>query len=120
MPTPTVYDPGRLAAPQYLPLAAAILYPSPAAPALGTQVTSIKLVNVTAAPVLATVYVVVGAGAPAAVNSLCYQFSVPADGLPYEILDSQEQFMLNASDTIQGVAGAANSIVIHLSGWEYS
>lgn len=121
MATPTVYEPQRLALPQQLGIAAAILYTSPVAPALGTQVTSIKLVNTTAASVFASIYIVEAAGAVADNRALCRNFSVPADGLPYELLlGAEAQSYINAGDTIRGIAGAANSITCHLSGVELS
>ena len=119
MATPTIYTPKRLALPQQLPSSTGTLYTSPAAPGVGTQVTSTKLVNTTAAPVLVTIYVVESGGTAADNRALCKNFSVPADGLPYELLEGAEaQFYLNAGDTLQGLAGAASSITIHLSGVE--
>lgn len=118
MSTPTSYTPKRLVNPGQLPAATGTIYTSPAAPGLGTQVTSIKLVNTTAAPVAATIYIVESGGAAADDRALCKAFSVPADGLPYELLDDKGQDFLNAGDTIQGVAGAAASITYHLSGVE--
>ena len=118
MATPTVYTPKRLALPQQLPASTGTLYTSPAGKA-GTQVTSIKLVNTTSAPVQATIYLVEGGGSAADNRALCKGFSVPADGLPYELLEGAEaQFYLNESDTIRGVAGAASSVTVHLSGVE--
>lgn len=118
MATPTVYTPKRLALPQQLPVAEAALYTSPAGQD-GTQVTSIKLVNTTSAPVAATVYIVENGGAAADDRALCKDFNVPADGLPYELLEGAEaQFYINAQDMIRGVAGAATSITVHLSGVE--
>jgi hypothetical protein len=118
MATPTVYTPKRLADPQQLPTTTGTLYTSPAGKA-GTQVTSLKLVNTASAPVTATVYVVESGGSAADNRALCKDFSVPADGLPYELLEGAEaQFYLNAGDTIRGVAGSASSITVHLSGVE--
>ena len=118
MATPTIYTPKRLALPQQLPASTATLYTSPAGKA-GTQLASIKLVNTTTAPVQATIYVVESGGSAADNRALCKNFSVPADGLPYELLEGAEaQFYLNAGDTLQGLAGAASSITIHLSGVE--
>src|SRR3990172_6044263 len=118
MATPTIYTPKRLALPQQLPATTATLYTSPVGKA-GTQVTSAKLVNTTSAPVTAAVYVVEAGGSAADNRALCKSFSVPADGLPYELLEGAEaQFYLNAGDALQGAAGAASSITVHLSGVE--
>lgn len=118
MSTPTVYTPKRLALPQQLPAATGTLYTSPAAPGLGTQLTSAVVVNTTAASVVVTIYVVESGGTAADNRALCKAFSVPADGLPYELVPAGSQIFLNASDTLQGIAGAATSVTLHLSGVE--
>ena len=118
MATPTSYTPKRLVDPAQLTGASTILYTSPAGPALGTQVTSIKLVNTGTAATNATMYIVKSGGAVDDTVALCKNFSVPADGLPYEILTQPQAFYLNASDTIRGLASTASVITYHISGVE--
>ena len=118
MATPTNYTPKRLVDPAQLTGAYTILYTSPASPALGTQVTSIKLVNTGTAAVTATLNIVKSGGAVDTTTMICDAFSVPPDGLPYEILTQPQAFYLNASDTIRGLASTTAIITYHMSGVE--
>ncbi len=118
MATPTSYTPKRLVDPAQLTGASTILYTSPTSPALGTQVTSIKLVNTGTAAIAVTMYIVKSGGAIDATTMLVDLFSVPADGLPYEILTQPQAFYLNPDDTIRGFASTTALITYHMSGVE--
>src|SRR3989304_7656758 len=117
MATPTVLTPKPLADPVQLGSSASTLYTVPASTT--TQVTSIILVNDSATPDAATIYLVPSGGSAADTNILCKAFSVPADGLPYEIVSVNTQgIYLETGATIQGLAVTANTITYHLSGVE--
>lgn len=118
MPTPTVNEPSMLAAPGQLGVAAAILYTSPAGPAVGTRLTEMVLVNDTTTAVTATLYHVVGAGAPAVADLIANQISIPGDGYP--VILQLSGITLNPGDTWQALASVAAQVSWHLYGIEMS
>lgn len=69
---------------------------------------SVRLTNVTAAPVTATVHAVPLSASATAANAILYGYSIPANG--YIDLSIPT---LKVGDTIQALAGAVTSITIH-------
>ncbi len=118
MPTPTSNEPSLLAAPGQLGVAAAVLYTSPAGPALGTRLTAMVLVNDTTTAATVTLYHVVGAGAPAVADLIANGISVPGDGYP--VILPLSGITLNPADTWQALASVAAQISWHLYGIEMS
>jgi hypothetical protein len=117
MVTPTVYTPKKLIHPAELPNAAAVQYTVPAATV--TQVTSLVLINTGTTPITVSIHFCDAGDAEDHTNAFCHNFVVPADGLPYEIIPQNSQgIYLNATDTIEGVASAANAVTLHISGVE--
>lgn len=85
----------------------------------GIKLTSIILVNTTSTPTAATLYLVPSGGSAAASNMVCRDFSVPADGLPYEIAPTHGEVFLEANALVQGSAGAASALTYHISYIEF-
>lgn len=112
--TPTSYIPKRLITPIQLPAASAILYTVPADTA--TKLTEIIMVNDTTTPVAATLYLCHHGDAKGVTNLLCNAINIPSDGMPV-ILEFSGLYM-NATDTIEGWASAADQVTTHLSGVE--
>jgi len=115
MSTPTINVPKRLITPTQLGTSASTLYTSPAGQK-GTRITSILLVNTGASSTTATLYHVPSGGTAGATNVIANAIIVPADGFPV-ILDLGGVIM-NASDTIQGLADAASQVTVHMFGIE--
>lgn len=77
---------------------------------------SVRLTNVTAGSVTATVHAVPLSASATAANALIYAYSVPANSYIDVTIPT-----LKAGDTIQALAGAVTSITIHcLDGVLYS
>jgi len=112
--TPTTFIPKKVDAAQ-LPAVAniAALYTTPAGTA--TKIVSVILVNDTTTPVTATLQINPNGGAAAADDTiiLCKGLSVPSDGAPIYLL-VKDQY-LNATDTIEGYASAADQVTYHIS-----
>lgn len=106
--TPTILDPKHLfqTGANQLPAADTLLYTAPAE--AGVRVDTILLCNTTASPVL----VKMTHGAMNVDNAFCWEFSVPADGLPYDLLANCGPMYLDASDVIRGQASAADSVTV--------
>ena len=86
----------------------------------GAQITSIKLVNATTTPADAHIYLVNSGGTAGDANILCKDFSVPADGLPYELITPESPVFLESAGTIQGKADTASAITYHISVVEFN
>jgi hypothetical protein len=113
MATPTTWtvvkvDPAQLANSN------ATLY-TVAANTNGAKITSIMLVNDSTTPMPATIYLVPSGGSAADTNILCKGFSVPADGLAYEVLQSCGEQFLEPSSLITGFATTADVVTYHIS-----
>jgi hypothetical protein len=113
MATPTTWtvvkvDPAQLGS------SASTLY-TVAANTNGAKITSILLVNDSTAPVTANIYLVPSGGSADDTNILCKLFSVPADGLAYEVLQSTGEQFLEPSSLIRGLASTADTITYHIS-----
>ncbi len=109
--TPTTFIPKKVDAFQ-LAAASAVVYTVPAGTA--TKVVSIKLVNDTTTPVTATIHFCPNGGGETDVNIICKAISVPTDGVPIEVLPPGDQY-LNATDTIEAFASAADQVTCHIS-----
>ena len=96
----------KLFEPAALGTSVATYYTVPAANTLRNG--AIRLTNVTAAPVTATVHAVPLSASATAANAILYGYAVPANGY----LDITVP-TLKAGDMIQGLAGAVTSITIH-------
>ena len=120
MVTPTVYTPKPLCDPAQLQLVgggAPTLYTVPAATT--TQLTSLILVNDSTTPVNCTLYLVPSGGAADDTDILCKNFTLPADGLPYEIVPINSQgIYMETGATIRGFAATADVATYHISGVE--
>jgi hypothetical protein len=115
MSTPTANVPKRLITPTQLAASVGTLYTSPSGQK-GTRITEIILINTGSASTTATLYHVPSGGTAGVTNVIANAIIIPADGFPV-ILDLGGVIM-NASDTIQGLAGAASQITIHIFGIE--
>lgn len=113
MSTPTVFVPKRLWTPLQVPAADTLIYTSPANQK-GTRIHGLIVVNTSSAPVNISVTI----GTMAAGNAICWNFTVPADGLPYDLLEGQKTIILNAGDTIRAQAGTASALTLHGFGIE--
>jgi len=113
MATPTVFEPKRLWASSQVPAADTLIYTAPAAED-GVRIHGLILVNTSATPITMRVTL----GAMAVANAICWDFSVPADGLPYDLVEGKKTIILNPSDVIRAQASAANSVTIHGFGIE--
>jgi len=113
--TPTTFIPKRLITPLQLANASAVLYTVPADTA--TKLTTIILCNDTTTTATATLHLCHHGDAEGVTNYLCRAMSVPPC-VP-AILEFAGLYM-NATDTIEGFASAADQIAIHLSGVEES
>ena len=69
---------------------------------------TVRLTNVTAAPVTATVHAVPLSASATASNAILYGYAVPANSYIDLTIPT-----LKTGDTIQALAGAATSITIH-------
>jgi len=112
--TPTTFIPKRLITPVQLAAASAILYTVPADTA--TKLMTIILVNDTTTAVTATLHLCHHGDVEGVTNYLCTAMSIPSDGCPV-ILEFAGLYM-NATDTLEGFASAADQVTIHLSGVE--
>ena len=115
MATPTVFEPKRLWAGLEIPAADTLVYTSPGGQ-LGTRLQGLMLVNTTAGPVTVRVTV----GAMAAAQAVCWDFSVPADGLPYDLMEGQKTVVLNAGDVLRAQAATGASVTLQGFGVEMS
>jgi len=111
--TPTTFIPKRLITPVQLAAASAVLYTVPADTA--TKLTTIILCNDTTTTATATLHLCHHGDAEGVTNYLCRAMSVPPC-VP-AVLEFAGLY-LNATDTIEGFASAADQIAIHLSGVE--
>ena len=115
MATPTSFTPKQLWAPVQVPASDTVIYTSPASPGLGTRLQALLVVNTSAAPVS----VRVTHGSMAAAQALAWDFSVPGDGLPYDLLaDCRHGVVMDAADQLRAQAGAATSLTVHGYGVE--
>jgi hypothetical protein len=78
------------------------------------RVTMLHLVNTTAGAVTVQVCAVPPGGSPDITNALMWNFSIPANDL-IEIADG---LIMEASSTLQALAGAGGSITLQFSGLE--
>jgi len=101
------YTQAKLWAPSQIPAADTLYYTSP--PLTKTRVVGLVVVNTTTGPVT----IRITHGAMAVAQALCWDFSVPADGLPYDILEGQGQVIMEAADVIRAQAATAASITFH-------
>lgn len=104
--SPTIYDPMNLFAAGLLPAADTLLYTAPGE--AGVRVDSIIVCNTTSSAVT----IRVTHGTMTAANAVAWDFSVPADGLPYDILSAVGVMYLDASDVIRGEAGTATALSV--------
>lgn len=117
MATPTEFTVNNVDAAQ-LPSSTGTLYTVPSN-TNGVQITSIKLVNDSTTPTDATIYLVPSGGSAADTNILCKDFTVPADGLPYELITPGVPIFLESAGLIRGVADTADLITYHISVVEF-
>ena len=110
--TPTTFIPKKVDAFQ-LAAASAVVYTVPANTA--TKVVSILLVNDTTTPVTATIYFCPNGGGEDDTMIICKGMTVPSDGIPVEVLPQGKDYYLNATDTIEAFASAANQVTCHIS-----
>lgn len=82
------------------------------------QLTNITLVNDTTTAVTATIYVVPNGGSAADTNILIKAMSIPTDGSPLSF--NFDEFYIETSGTIQGLASTADQVTYHISGKELS
>lgn len=115
MATPTVITPKRLVTPAQLTGSSTTLYTVPASTT--TQVKQIVLVNDTTSAVTATLYIVPSGSSADDTTILIKAKSIPTDGTPY-ILAFDEGFLLNAADTIRGLASTTAQVTYHITGDE--
>ena len=113
MATPTSFTPKQLWAPVQVPAADTLIYT--AGTAAGARLQALVVVNTTTAPVTLRVT----HGAMAAAQALVWDFSVPADGLPYDLLEGSSQgIVLDSGDVLRAQAAAATSLTLHGYGVE--
>jgi len=117
--TPTTIIPKKVDAFQ-LPAASAVGYTVPADTA--TKIAGLVLCNDTTTPVSATLHICPNGGAEGPTNYLCNAVNVPSDGMPFPIplTEGNGEQLMNATDTIEGFASAADQVTVHLSIVEYS
>ena len=113
--TPTTFIPKRLITPIQLAAASAVLYTVPADTA--TKLTTIILVNDTTTVATVTLHLCHHGDVEGVTNYLCRVMPVPP--CAPVVLEFAGLYM-NATDTIEGFASAADQIAIHLSGVEES
>jgi len=113
--TPTTFIPKRLITPVQLANASAVLYTVPADTA--TKLTTIILCNDTTTSATATLHLCHHGDVEGVTNLIANAMSVPPG--PPVVLEFAGLY-LNATDTIEGFASAADQIAIHLSGVEES
>ena len=118
MATPTTFTVENVDAAQLGSSIATLL--TVAANTNGIQITSIKLVNDSTTPVTATIHLVPSGGSANVTNILCNAFSVPGDGLPYELITLGNPVFLEPSGLIRGLAGTADVITYHISYVEFN
>jgi len=114
--TPTTFIPKKLATGQ-LAAASAVLYTVPADTA--TKVTTILLVNDTTTTATVTFHFCDNGGGETDLNIICKTMSIPPC-VPVILNFGPHGFYLNATDTIEGFASAADQITYHISGVEES
>jgi len=117
MATPGTFTPKPLVAPAQLGTAVGTLYTSPTT--AGAQITSLILVNVTGTPTGAGLFLPITGGTTGGTNQFVKDFTVPGDGLPYDLVPLGNQIYMGTNSTIQGTAAAASSITYHISGVEF-
>lgn len=96
----------KLFEPAALGTSAATYYTVPSASTLRNS--TIRLTNVTAASVTATVHAVPLSASATASNAILYGYAIPANGYIDLTIPT-----LKTGDTIQALAGAVTSITIH-------
>lgn len=104
--SPTIYDPKNLFAAGLLPASDTLLYTAPSE--AGVRVDSITVCNTTA--IAATIQLT--HGTLTAANAIAWDFSVPADGLPYDILAAVGTVYLDSADVLRGKAGTATALSV--------
>jgi len=109
--TPTTFIPMRLITPIQLAAASAVLYTVAADKAV--KLTTIILCNDTTTTATATLHLCHHGDAEGVTNYLCNAMSVPPN---VPVVLEFAGLYLNATDTIEGFASAADQIAIHLSG----
>ncbi len=109
--TPTKFIPKKVDAFQ-LANASAVVYTTPADTA--TKLVGVLLVNDTTTPVTATMYICPNGGGEDDTMIICKGMSIPSDGCPVSI-PLQGDHYLNATDTIEAFASAANQVTCHIS-----
>jgi hypothetical protein len=113
--TPTTIIPKKVATGQ-LAAASAVLYTVPAGTAF--KIGAIVMVNDTTTPVTATLHLCDNGAGEGPTNYLCVAINIPTDGMPV-VLEFNGLY-LNATDTIEGFASAADQVTYHISGAEES
>ena len=117
MVTPTVYTPKALVDPAQLTAGITVLYTVPALTT--TQLTSLILTNDSSTPLNVSIYIVESGSSGDDTNILCKNFTLPADGMPYELVPVNSQgITMNADWTIEGIAATADVVTYHISGVE--
>lgn len=109
--TPTTFIPKKVDAFQ-LADASAVVYTVPVDTA--TKVVGILLVNDTTTAVTATIYFCPNGGGEDDTMIICKGMSIPSDGTPVCVPLHGDHY-LNATDTIEGFASAADQVTCHLS-----
>ena len=113
--TPTQNDPKRLVTAAQLGSRNGTLYTA-ASSERGTRLTALVLVNDTTTSATATIYIVETGGTAGVANIIANAVTIPGDGFPVHI--DVRGIIMNASDTIQGLASAASQITYHICGIE--
>ena len=114
--TPTTFIPKTVATGQ-LAAASAVLYTVPAGTAF--KIVKIIMVNDTTTAVTATLHLCADGAGEGPTNYLAVAINVPSDGNPISV-PAAEGHYLNATDTIEGFASAADQVTYHISGVEES
>ena|SRR3990167_3078965 len=118
MATPTTFTVKNVDAAQFTASVTTVL--TVASNTNGAKITSIKVVNDSATPDAVTIYLVPSGVSPATdAHILCKAFSVPADGLPYELIGDNGAF-LESAGTVQGFSVTTNTITYHISYIEFN
>ena len=115
MATPTIYTPKRLFDATLLSTSLATIYTSPAAKAV---LKNLYVVNQSGAALTFTLHWIKNGGAASNTNRFVNAFSVPVDGLPYNILPAQ--VVLNASDFLQASCSVSNGVALFGDGAEFA
>lgn len=115
MSTPSVLTPKRLVTPAQLTGSATTLYTVPTGTT--TQIKQIILCNDTTSAVTATLYLVPTGGSAGVTNLILNAKAIPTDGSPL-IYAFDEGLIMNAGDTLQGLASTTAQVTYHVTGDE--